>query len=226
MTGNLFTYHIIEGELRSLRHDVTVNGHHGAAIVVDAVSVTAPLVGVQVDSSALQRHQQTASRTTLPRRALCSASYSSAYLGGGRLDQVDPLVSFAELVVACGRVGEDFNAVPTHLNVRAEERTDVSRRASERHRTCWQPLPTCRGSRARRRSQCRCRCPSWRARSHRRGRCPANRNEATKFRREPLTRHELVTATAEVTWPVTSWIIRGRKYSSTCLKEPIRHTHF
>lgn len=132
MTGNLFTYHIIEGELRSLRHDVTVNGHHGAAIVVDAVSVTAPLVGVQVDSSALQRHQQTASRTTLPRRAQCSASYSSAYLGGGRLDQVDPLVSFAELVVACGRVGEDFNAVPTHLNVRAEERTDVSRRASER----------------------------------------------------------------------------------------------
>lgn len=136
MTGNLFTYHIIEGELRSLCHDVTVNGHHGAAIVVDAVSVTAPLVGVQVDSSALQRHQQTASRTTLPRRAQCSASYSSAYLGGGRLDQVDPLVSFAELVVACGRVGEDFNAVPTHLNVRAEERTDVSRRASERHRTC------------------------------------------------------------------------------------------
>lgn len=67
MTANLFTYHIIEGELRSLRHDVTINGHHGAAIVVDAVSVTAPLVGVQVDSSALQRHQQTASRTTLPR---------------------------------------------------------------------------------------------------------------------------------------------------------------
>lgn len=38
--------------------------------------------------------------------------------------------------MACGRVGEDFNAVPTHLNVRTEERTDVSRRASERNRTC------------------------------------------------------------------------------------------
>lgn len=47
------TYHIIDRKLRSLCYDVSVDGHHGATIVIDTVSVAALLVRVQVDASAL-----------------------------------------------------------------------------------------------------------------------------------------------------------------------------
>ncbi len=42
------------------------------------------------------------------------------YLGGGWLDQVNSLVSFAELVVARRWISEDFNPIRTHLNMGAE----------------------------------------------------------------------------------------------------------
>lgn len=52
------TYHIIQGELCSLCHNVSINCHHGTAIIVNTVSITAPLVGIQIDTSTLQQHQQ------------------------------------------------------------------------------------------------------------------------------------------------------------------------
>lgn len=50
----------------------------------------------------------------------------SFYLGGGRLDQVESLVSFAELVVAGRGVGKDLNSIQTHLNMWAEETSQHS----------------------------------------------------------------------------------------------------
>lgn len=52
------TYHIIQGELCSLCHNVSVDCHHGTPIVVNTVSITAPLVGIQIDASTLEQHQQ------------------------------------------------------------------------------------------------------------------------------------------------------------------------
>lgn len=54
--GCSHTYHICERELSSLRYNVSVDGHHGTTIVVDTVSVTAPLVGIQIHTSTLE-HQ-------------------------------------------------------------------------------------------------------------------------------------------------------------------------
>lgn len=42
------------------------------------------------------------------------------YLCGGRLDEVNSLVSLAELVMACRRIGKDFNPIQSHLNMRAD----------------------------------------------------------------------------------------------------------
>ncbi len=52
------TYHITERELCSLSHNVSVDGHHGAAIIVDPFSITAPQVGIQVDPSTLKQNHQ------------------------------------------------------------------------------------------------------------------------------------------------------------------------
>lgn len=57
------TYHIIKGELCTLCHNVSVDGHHGTAVIVDPVSITAPLVGIQVDTSTLEQHQQHTERS-------------------------------------------------------------------------------------------------------------------------------------------------------------------
>lgn len=54
------TYHIADRKLRSLCYDVSIDGHHGTAIIVNTVTIAALLVGVEVDPSALSyQHPQT-----------------------------------------------------------------------------------------------------------------------------------------------------------------------
>lgn len=47
------TYHIIEGKLHSLCYNISIDGHHGTAIIINTVAIAALLVSVQVDPSAL-----------------------------------------------------------------------------------------------------------------------------------------------------------------------------
>ena len=47
---------VVKGELRPLRDDLPVASDHGAAVVVQAISVAPLLVGVEVDSTKLERY--------------------------------------------------------------------------------------------------------------------------------------------------------------------------
>lgn len=50
---SLDAYHVIKRELCPLRDYVSVDGYHSAAIVVQAISVTAFLISKQIDPSTL-----------------------------------------------------------------------------------------------------------------------------------------------------------------------------
>lgn len=58
VSGCCRTYHFSDRELSSLSNDVSVDGHHGTTIIVDTVSITAPLVSIQIYTSALQHQQE------------------------------------------------------------------------------------------------------------------------------------------------------------------------
>lgn len=49
-------FNVVEGELGTLRNNLPVAGDHGAPIVVETISVTSLLVGIQIYSSKLSRN--------------------------------------------------------------------------------------------------------------------------------------------------------------------------
>ena len=61
------THHFAQRELAALSDDLAIDGDHRTAVVVDAVAVTALLVGQQVDTPTLNRnkHQPSAVVTAL-----------------------------------------------------------------------------------------------------------------------------------------------------------------
>lgn len=50
---NQGAYHIIERELCPLSHDVSIDGDHCAAVVIQTISITAFLIGEQINPAAL-----------------------------------------------------------------------------------------------------------------------------------------------------------------------------
>lgn len=60
VTSRPVHYHVIQRELGSLSEDASVHGDHGAAVVVEAVPVTALLVGQQVNPTVLEKAEPTA----------------------------------------------------------------------------------------------------------------------------------------------------------------------
>mmetsp|Transcript_29678 Transcript_29678/g.79690 ORF Transcript_29678/g.79690 Transcript_29678/m.79690 type:complete len:715 (-) Transcript_29678:189-2333(-) len=82
--------HVAQGELRALRHNVAVNRHERAAVVVAPSAVTALLVGVDVAPTSL---------------------------GSGRAEEGHALVQLAQLVVGARAVGDDLHAVQSKGDV-------------------------------------------------------------------------------------------------------------
>lgn len=93
-------FYIVQGKLGALSDNFTIDDNHGTAIVVESVAVTALLVGIEINASALNI---TSSVLVL------SINRKNYYQFGGLGDEVQPCVKLAELVMAARRVGDDLD---------------------------------------------------------------------------------------------------------------------
>lgn len=105
-------FNIGKRELRALRKDDAVQCNHTGAIVVEAIAIAALLIRVEVNA------------TELARLAISSLNLG-VYLHRSLPDQLDAAIELSKLVVARRRVGEDFDTVQTHEDVRADGELDL-----------------------------------------------------------------------------------------------------
>ena len=110
--------YIVQGELRSLRDNPAVECYHGAAIIVEPVTVTALLVGIEVDSTKLD---QVASEFFASQDGWLTLDH----LESGFLDEFYTAVEFAKLVVATTGIRENLDTIQAHENVRAEDQSTM-----------------------------------------------------------------------------------------------------
>lgn len=108
INGRTDNFDIVQGELRSLGNDPSVDGNECTSVIVKSISVTTLLIGVEVDPSKLAGRSNTI--------ALLKAM---ACLESCLLNEFNTGVKLSKLVVTATRIGEDLHSIQPHQNVGA-----------------------------------------------------------------------------------------------------------
>lgn len=116
--------HILKTELGSLAYERAIDRYERTAVVVQAISVTALLICVEIHTTQLRSEGEHAMRVSAMSLTsdISLGSFTHAHLERRFPDQLDPRIQLAQLVVACRSVEEDLHSVQALCDMRAEVR--------------------------------------------------------------------------------------------------------